>query len=539
MEQTENSMTNIATIGLVRIFLRALDTAKETLNAAGRASMVFEKLIDVSLSSLHPTDARLTALKLLFRIRCDSSGALYVIHATENDFLVSVLTRTSDRTSDIMMSRANSVDDLIKSSQSEEGGVTHSSSNKPLKDPSSLPLSTTATTTTTTTVTTGNRTTFSASHQQTARRWRPPVWTYLEPTGLPEEPPEGISELALAFELPTSSNSDGDGGSDDGGSGSRRRVIVFKLNLWLEAIIMLLQRERDWDIYSYVLAHLGPQLMNRHLMQYSAVPQIKLLRSVLCEQIKNESFLEPFSGTGVKKADVAICIYDSLTMMICFHEHFAKSEQDELVRCFMLGIGSWEGTSRGCIHALSICCHEIPRSVTRMLIAILDKMAKIITQHHNAVHILEFLALLARLPEVFTHLREEEIRPVFGICIRFIQSSREKRLKAAAEERNAAAAAAAAASGSKSSSKDEVPTVTSAAMSSTATSLSISKDLSRYVYILAYHVMIFWFLSLKLQDRVNHVSWITRSLIFTDAHGKDVVEEQSQVLIDMMQRFAS
>ncbi|KZZ87507.1 Rap/ran-GAP [Ascosphaera apis ARSEF 7405] len=481
VDQFENSMTNLATLGLVRIFLRTL------VNSAARASIVFEKLIDISLCPKRPTDARLTALKLLFRIRCDSGGALYVISATENDFLVNVLTRTNDRAADIV-SRMNSIDDL-KAASDDAGAATTAAAvpaqggKQPVKDISSpFPLST-----------------INSRSTSQNKKWSPPIWTYLEPTGLPEEPPESVSVHAVAFldeKVQTEPVPDG------------MRRVVLKINLWLEAIIMLLQREKDWGVYSYVLAHLGPQLMNRHLLQYSAIPQIKLLRSVLCEQIKNESFLEPFVGTGVKKADVAVCIYDALTMLICFKDHFAKSEQDDIVRCFMMGIGSWEGTSRGCIHALSLCCHEIPRSVTRSLIAILDKMAKIITQHHIAVHILEFLALLARLPEVFVHLREEEIRPVFGICVRFIQASREKSLRASTTNKDTVSEASAIA----------------------------NEDLLKYVYSLTYHVMIFWFLSLKLQDRANHVSWITRSLIFTDEHGKDVVEEQSQVLIDMMQR---
>ncbi|KAI5304977.1 Tuberous sclerosis 2-like protein, partial [Ascosphaera pollenicola] len=480
VDQIENSMSNLATLGLVKIFLRTL------VNCASRASMVFEKLIDISLCLKRPTDARLTALKLLFRIRCDSAGALYVISATENDFLVNVLTRTNDRASDIV-SRMSSIDDLKAANAANEDAAAAAAAaaaalKVPVKDISSpFPLST-----------------INSRSTSQNKKWLPPIWTYLEPTGLPEEPPEPVSVHAVAFldeKVQTEPVPDG------------MRRVVLKINLWLEAIIMLLQREKDWGVYSYVLAHLGPQLMNRHLLQYSAIPQIKLLRSVLCEQIKNESFLEPFVGTGVKKADVAVCIYDALTMLICFKDHFAKSEQDDIVRCFMMGIGSWEGTSRGCIHALSICCHEIPRSVTRSLIAILDKMAKIITQHHIAVHILEFLALLARLPEVFVHLREEEIRPVFGICIRFIQASREKSLKAFTTNKDSCEASA-----------------------------SANEDLLRYVYSMTYHVMIFWFLSLKLQDRANHVSWITRSLIFTDEHGKDVVEEQSQVLIDMMQR---
>jgi hypothetical protein len=62
--------------------------------------------------------------------------------------------------------------------------------------------------------------------------------------------------------------------------------------------------------------------------------------------------------------------------------------------------------------------------------------------------------------------------------------------------------------------------------------------MSRYVYYLTYNVMVFWFLSMKLQDRANHVGWIMKRLIFTDENGKDVIEEQSQVFVDFMQRVA-
>jgi hypothetical protein len=60
--------------------------------------------------------------------------------------------------------------------------------------------------------------------------------------------------------------------------------------------------------------------------------------------------------------------------------------------------------------------------------------------------------------------------------------------------------------------------------------------MSTYVYTLTYHVLVFWFLSLKLQDRANHVNWITNRLIFTDELGQEVVEEQTEVFIDLMQR---
>ncbi|OAX77948.1 hypothetical protein ACJ72_07748 [Emergomyces africanus] len=491
-EGSEASLSNVATVGLVRIFLRSLK------DAPINAGIIYEKLIEIAQSRSRPTDSRLTALKLLFRLRCDSAGSICVIPATENEFLIAVLCRTIDLTSRPSVSDESTSERTLKT---EENPSLSQVGRLSLKEPGSGPLSTSSA---------------RATAQLRTLKWTPPVWTFAEPKSLPEDPPPFASAHTVAY-----LNSNMPEQLDQG------RKIPLKINLWLETIISLFQQEKDWDIYSYVLAHLGPQLINRDLFQ-SAIPQIKLLRSVLCEQIKNESFLEPLGWTGVKKADIATCILDSLTMLISFHQHFAKSEQDEIVRTFIQGIGSWEGTSRGCIHALSVCCHEIPLSVTKALNPILDKMSKIITRSNIAAHILEFLALLARLPEVYVNLREQEIRPLFGICVRFIQTSRE-RYK----------------SGDPLSFRSSsLPSRLSGGLKELATTQPTSESidsanadgLSRYVYILTYHVMVFWFLSLKLQDRVNHVNWISKRLIFTDEHGNDVVDEQSQVFIDFMQR---
>lgn len=63
-------------------------------------------------------------------------------------------------------------------------------------------------------------------------------------------------------------------------------------------------------------------------------------------------------------------------------------------------------------------------------------------------------------------------------------------------------------------------------------------ELPQYVSALAFHTMIFWFLSLKLSERAKHVPWIIKSLIFVDNDGNEQMEEQSEVFIDMMQRTA-
>ena len=464
----ELSLANVCCVGLVRIFLRTLN------QSAKKASLVFEALLYIARSPDRPTDCRLTALKLLFRLRCDSAGSVMVVNPTENDFLVNVLGRVADpvpRPGEEHAEDAQTPTNDLTSSRATSRGFGLSS--RPVK----MTL---------------------------------PSWAYHSSPVLPEEPPSESSEFVYACGVPAAVD------LEEVGSFQK---VALKVNVWLEAIILLLQRERNWDVYSYVLTHLGAQLSNKVFFA-NAVPQIIFLRSVLCDQVKNETFHEPPVETGIKKTDVALCMFDSLCMLVSYHEHFARSEEDELVRSFIQGvIGTWGGTTRVCLHALSVCCHEIPRSITRSITGILEKMAKVITMAYMAVHILEFLALLGRLPAIYTDLREEEVRTVFGICIRFLQTSREQRA---------------------SNQRSSLATSTSSSTTSTAELPDLPNHdvTSRYVYSLTHHVMIFWFLSLELHDRAKHVNWITSRLIFEDENGKETVEEQSQVFVDFMQRVA-
>ncbi|RAK79705.1 putative GTPase activating protein (Tsc2) [Aspergillus fijiensis CBS 313.89] len=482
----ESSLANVCAAGLVKIFLRTLNMS------ANKATTVFEALLKIAQSPEWPVDSRLTSLKLLYRLRCDAAGSITVVSTPEDDFMMHVSGRSFDAGS------KPHEDFTGDQSADNDQGRTISAGRHLPREPSGSLLSRSAR---------QNSVAPLRSSKPT-----PPSWTFCAPQVLPEEPPVEASPYVYAY---ATANASSPVESDP------TQKVALKANMWLETVISLLQRETNWDIYSYVLTHLAAQLQNKDLFS-NAVPQIKLLRSVLCDQVKNDSFREPPPSTGTKKTDVAGYIFEFLCALISYHEHFAKSEEDELVRAFMMGIiGSWGGTSRGCIHALSVCCHEIPLSVTKSLNGILDKMSKVITMSNLAVHILEFLALLARLPEVYVNLRDEEIRTVFGICIRFLQTSRESRFKTDSPTRVTPGAVRLGSTGSLNSLPE-----------------SSEDGMSKYIYTLTYHVMVFWFLSLKLQDRAKHVNWITSRLIFKDEHGKETVEEQSQVFIDLMQRAA-
>ncbi|KAF9245160.1 hypothetical protein DTO012A7_8815 [Penicillium roqueforti] len=492
----ELSLTNVCAVGLVKMMLRALNLSPT------KAVMVFEALLDIAQSPSRPIDSRLTVLKLLFRLRCDSAGSVTVISTSESDFLMNVLGRNLDGGSKLQVPGDSPTCEIPQNDNSPISPV----GKLPMRESVSTAMSKSAP---------GRGSSSARGSKLTA-----PVWTYALPQVLPEQPPGESSPVVFAYAHPEDSTPESE-------TIETKTKGVLKVKMWLEVVITLLQRETDWDVYSYILTHIGPQLGNKDFFR-DAIPQITLLRSILCDQVKNETFHEPPETTGLKKSDVAACIFDALCMLVSYHEHFAKSEEDDLVRAFMQGIiGSWGGTSRGCIQALSLCCYEIPMSVTKSLNSILDRMSKVITMSNIAVHILEFLALLARLPDVYVNLREEEIRTVFGICIRFLQTSREHRYKASE------LAARAALSNQSSQTK---PKETAAHANE---AVETSQDgMSKYISNLTYHVMVFWFLSLKLQDRPKHVNWITSRLIYHDEHGKEVVEEQSQVFIDLMQRVA-
>ncbi|KAE8354791.1 hypothetical protein BDV28DRAFT_130344 [Aspergillus coremiiformis] len=488
----ESSLANVCSIGLVKVFLRSLNLS------AKKAILVFEALLKIAQASERQVDSRLTVLKVLFRLRCDSSGSIVVLSVSENDFLMNVPARNAD-----------TGPKSHTTAEEHTGEYSADNDNSRISTPGKLSKDTASIS--------SKSSGRNAGNPLRASKLTPPVWTYASSQVLPEEPPDESSPFVYAYATSDTSHHL---------QSDPAQKVALKANMWLETVISLLHRDTNWEIYSYVLTHLAPQLRNRGFFR-NAVPQVKLLRSILCDQVKNDSFREPPASTGVKKTDVAGYIFDTLCVLISYHEFFAKSEEDELVRSFMMGIiGSWGGTSRGCIHALSVCCHEIPLSVTKSLNGILDKMSKVITLSNLAVHILEFLALLARLPDVYVNLREEEIRTVFGICIRFLQTSREKRFKASESINRNPRGCAKLGSGVRET----------AALPAEMLDPSLQDGMSRYIYTLTHHVMVFWFLSLKLQDRAKHVNWITSRLIFKDEHGKEMVEEQSQVFLDLMQR---
>ncbi|ORY03576.1 hypothetical protein BCR34DRAFT_605193 [Clohesyomyces aquaticus] len=494
VDQPLGSPCNVITTAFVRLFTRSVTkSARKTL-------CLYDMLREIVGSEACESDARLTAMKLLFRLRAESNHSLTVSASSEGESIAGVLHRTtetavvSDKMDEAGPVESGRPDDYTswRDQRKVSGGSPHSSLNRH----------------------TGR------NNNGTSRVSKPisPLWMYPGPKGLPEEPSPIPSRVVYAHidaaEYPL---------SDD--------LLDLQVTLWLELVISLLQKAPDWEIYSYVLVHLGPQLSNQALVR-SCVPQLKMLRSVVCEQIRNSTFYEPPSVTLLKKADVAVCLFHILTVLISYHDYYEKSEEDELVKVFLHGIGSWDRTAKWCIHALTVCCHEMPLSVSKSLDNIIQKMSQIITKPSTAIHILEFLTSMARMPELYKNFRVDEFKMVFGVSFRYLQHVRDQR------ERANVATSSQGGNRTLRQSGYGRDLVTHGEHTSARSSRAAVDDVPQYVYSLAYHVITFWFMCLKMEDRAKQIPWITENLRYTDSTGRQVMEEQGQVLVDLMNMVA-
>jgi len=475
------SLSNVVTRGYVQIFTRLL------CKDASKAVRAFTALVHIARSNSVETDARISAMKMLFRLRADFEHKVFLTTTVENVSLAASLHRTEASLARKLAEDAAQPSRLARADPSVPTRPTRGLSfsqahlgerNVPIRSMSTpKPL----------------------SHQNQR------LWSVPDADALPEPPPERSSHVLLSHREST-----------DAEASSEGLTAVLNMGNWLEALLSIFHQGCDWEVYSFVLVHLPAQLSNHPIFR-DALSHVEDLRRVICEMIRMNSFQEPPLSTGLRRPDVANCLFHSLIMIVSYHQHLQKLEEDEIVRTFTHGIS--DKTAKTCIHALSVCCHELPLSVSKSLIAILQRMSQVITQPFVAMHILEFLACLSRLHALYSNFREDEYRIVFAICFRYLQYVRDKKHSTRGTY----------------TSEPSTPSAGSSTNLEILGQQSVADDLPQYVYALAYHVITFWFLAVKLPDRPNHIGWIAKNL-FTDVDGTASNEEQAQITLDFMQR---
>jgi hypothetical protein len=476
------SVSNVVTRGYAQIFIRTMN------NNGPKAAKAYTALVHIARSNSCEIDARLTAMKMLFRLRADYEHQVYLTTLVENETLAGTLYRTEASLARKLAEDAAQPSRLSRPDHSGGRPARGISFSQGQTAERGIP-------------------TRSASTPKPAMHQGQRLWSVPDPDALPEAPPERPSPLLVSHMRDVSGTGEPENGA-----------VVLDMTPWLEALLSLFHQGCDWEVYSFILIHLPAQLSNHPIFR-DAIPHIQELRRLLCEMIRTNGFLEPPHSSGRRRSDVSNCLYHSLIMIVSYHRHFQKTDEDEIVRTFAHGIS--DKTAKTCIHALSVCCHELPMSVSKSLVSILQKMSQVITQPFVAMHILEFLACLSRLHSLYSNFREDDYRIVLGICFRYLQYVREKKL---------------AMRGSVTS-EPATPSVSMANHTEFLAHQATGDDLPQYVYALAYHVITFWFLAVKLPDRPNQIGWITKNL-FTDVDGSASTEEHAQITLDFMQRVA-
>ncbi|KAH8179585.1 rap/ran-GAP domain-containing protein [Sarocladium implicatum] len=489
----EPSTSNVAARTSVKMFLLTMniDSAK--------AVKLYSSLVGIARSNLCEADARITAMKLLFRLRSDWANRIFVTNDPDTAQSAATLGRTKDA---LLHRQSDETTLLSRPSRGEHQLPTRAARGKsfsqnPFQE-RGIPVR-------------------SASGPKPTGGKATHMWKVPDPAALPVPPPDLVSPV-LSSHRDRGSDATASLRSDVGDQPlSESPLGTIDSSSWMETILLVL-KGCDWEVYSFVLVHLPAQMLN-HTFFADAVGQMQDMRRLLCEQIKLNTIQEPPFASGLRRADVAICVFHILTALLSYHEHLHKGDEDELVRTFGLGITQWERTAKCCIHALSMCCHELPLSISKSLTQTLNQMATIITQPSIAIHILEFLASLSRIQSVYVNFREDEYKTIFGVCFRYLEYTRDKQRS------------------NRSSSAHEIaPFSFSGTNSMEASRPSASDDLPQYVYALAYHVLIFWFLALKLQDRAVYAGWITKRL-FSDVDSPGAApDDYALTTIDFMQR---
>lgn len=266
-------------------------------------------------------------------------------------------------------------------------------------------------------------------------------------------------------------------------------------------------RGHDWELVSFVFTFLPLQLSNKLFFHGSrATKEVRSLLEVLSVGVLGggapweRRFNIP---SFIKRADINAAAYQSLSILISYRGVLTRLEQDGLVQAFMAGLQGKEQIAKPCLQALTLAVYELEQSVSRNLTEIMRAMINILTTTGLAVHILEFLIALGQNTNVFRNFTDEQYRLVFRVAIGYIT------------EHNARS----------------------------DTAVDISDPTTREAYILSQHVIglaysaiYLWFLALRLPQRPNLVSEITREILKGRSQ-RVVIDEMAEVCFDWLARY--
>ncbi|KAI1310532.1 Tuberous sclerosis 2-like protein [Mortierella claussenii] len=300
--------------------------------------------------------------------------------------------------------------------------------------------------------------------------------------------------------------------------------VILNIPLYMTGVLSILEQEKDFEIYSFVIQRLPSQLFNKHLFCNSS-EQITKLHSVLVDMTLRDKIPDSLRNLplSAKRHNIHILAYKVLVILLCYHSKFSTKELHDLVHAFVVGLSRQATCAKICIHALVVCCYELPQSMTKHLSGTVLKLSQIMSTATISVHILEFLSTVARLPMLYSNFVESDYKRVFGIALKYIQYTH-----------SVAGSSHATPSQSTPSSVVSSPITPSTPQGPQSAG---TRALPQYVLILAYQVIDVWFMLQRLPERRKYVPYIVRNLLMANEASKKV-DEQTETCMDMLARYS-
>ncbi|KAI9352647.1 hypothetical protein BDR26DRAFT_197933 [Obelidium mucronatum] len=244
-------------------------------------------------------------------------------------------------------------------------------------------------------------------------------------------------------------------------------MVTIDLNAYFTSLLRILKLDASWELYSLVIYNFHSQLKNvavaSHLISSSCVES---MRAHFCEVVVSEIVAISVTNfpPNTRKSDLYLLVFKFLMTILLWDNQFSKSQTDDVLKCFLLGLTKWPTTARYCIQSLTLLLTELPSPMTRLVPELLMKVSRL-TSASMAPSILEFLSTLARLPEIYVNLNEADYKRIFGIALGNIRAG------------------------------------------------SGGGVLGEYTVQLGYHVLSVWFVNMNVADRRKYVPFIIGHIV--------------------------
>ena len=293
-------------------------------------------------------------------------------------------------------------------------------------------------------------------------------------------------------------------------AGSSTSPVVLPVSEYITLITDALKRETEWEILAYVVCALPNQLANKHyLCGPNAARKLQELRRHLVETLQADTFCEQASlPSHVRRSDVLAIGYQWLATLVAYRHLFTKVQQNEMVLCFMQGLGKTPSIAKASIHALSMACYEFESSVSKMLPDILNTLVQILSTTGMPVHILELVASIGHVESLYANFTENDYRKVFAVAIQYLATH----YSAIIDDPSSTA----------------VPD---------DQNLALEHAFKQYVFTLSYYVIALWYNIVPVSERPKYVGFIVPRLLQAI---KSLPEEDvaAAVCLDMIGRLA-